>query len=143
MARKGAPEGNQHAAKGEKGKAITIYVPARALSDIREQLEREGYPASALEEMINERAREYALTGIESGVSPSPELDKWRFLADGWQVLSNHAEVMAPELLNNVHWMAMKADLERRSDEVGLTAFIQRIADERRERLEQEEDEED
>jgi hypothetical protein len=64
------------------------------------------------------------------------ELRDLAFMVSNWQALSNHAEVFAPELVNNTAWIALKSSLEQRTDEVGVTAFIKSIGEQYRQQLE-------
>jgi hypothetical protein len=69
------------------------------------------------------------------------ELRDLAFMVSNWQALSNHAEVFAPELVNNDQWIAMKQSLEQRTGEVGVTAFIRSIGEQYRKRIEEEDEE--
>lgn len=139
MAKKGAPGGNVNAEKKQTGKPMSLYLPADVLPAIAKQLEEEGKDNSETECL--KRTKEYALDGIREGIAPTSERKKLYYLVASWQALSNHAEVMAPELLDNPTWKTLKAFSEQRNDELGVTAFIDEMSERRRERFEQDEDE--
>ena len=122
------------------GKAISLYLSPNTLPDIKKLRKERGEEDTSETACIAE-AREYALDGIEKHIGPAPELDQLRFMVSNWQALSNHAEIFAPELLDNPHWIALKVSLEQRTDELGVTAFIRQVGERRRERIENEEDE--
>lgn len=122
------------------GKATSLYLAPNVLPDIKKLREKRGEEDTSETACVGE-AREYALDGIEKRIGPAPELDQLRFMVSNWQALSNHAEIFAPELLNNPHWIALKVSLEQRTDEIGVTAFIRQVGERRRERIENEEDE--
>lgn len=139
MAGQGAPKNNDYAEKEGRGKTISLYLPAEALATIKKQL---GDDAS--EAMCIKKAKEYALDGIEDRTGQAPHFDQLRFMVSNWQALTNHAEVFAPQLLQNDQWIAMKTDLERRTDDLGVTDFIRQIAERYRQQIEDaEEDGED
>jgi hypothetical protein len=141
MTKKGAPQGNANAEKKQKGKPMSLYLPADVLPAIAKQLEEEGKDTSETECL--KRAKEYALDGIREGLNPTPEREKLYYLVASWQALSNHAEVMAPELLDNPTWKAFKAFSLQRNDEVGVTAFMEKVSDRRREQFEREDEDEE
>ena len=138
MAGKGAPKGNRYASKGA-GVSTSIYIDRKTINAIAEQRKARGENAS--DDACVEQARAFASAGIEEHISPTPELDQLRFMVSNWQALSNHAEVFAPELRDNPQWIAMKVDLERRNDAIGITDFIRQVGERYRERIEAEDDE--
>jgi hypothetical protein len=129
MAKKGAPKGNTNAEKAQTGKTISLYLPADVLPTIAKQLKEEGKDNSETECL--KRVKEYALEGIREGLAPTSERKKLYYLVSSWRALSNHAEVMAPELLDNPTWIALKAFSEQRNDELGVTAFMEKVSDRR------------
>ncbi len=138
MADRGGQVGNKNAAKGA-GKTTSLYLSPKILGGIEKILKDQGKETG--ESACVDEARKYALAGIEERINPAPELDQLRFMVTNWQSLSNHAEVFAPELLNNPQWIAMKVSLEQRTDELGVTAFINQVAERYREKIEAEDDE--
>lgn len=64
------------------------------------------------------------------------------FHASNWQALAYNAEVFAPELLSNPRWLALKTDLERRTEEIGVGTFIRSVGERYKEQLEELDDEE-
>lgn len=122
--------------KGEQaGKTISLYIAAHVLPAIRERLGEQATESACIKQ-----AKTYALAGIEQALKPHPELDRLRFLVSNWQALVNHAEVFAPELLQNDQWCALKADLELRTEQAGVTAFIAHVAEQYRQKIETEEE---
>lgn len=141
MAKKGATEGNTYAAKEGTGKTVSLYLSPDVLPAIEKRRKERGERDISESACIKE-AKTYALDGIKDRIGPAPELDQLRFMISNWQALSNHAEVFAPELLDNPKWIAMKVSLEQRNDALGVTAFIDRVAERYRERIEAEDDDE-
>lgn len=131
----GAPKNNQYAAKEDgSGKTISLYVSGAQLAAIGLQLE------SATESEIVKQAKAYALDGIRQAIKPASDADQLRFLVSAWNALANHAEAFAPELRQNSQWCALKADLEWKNDRAGVTAFIDKVAEQYREKVEDEHD---
>ena len=136
-----AKAGNTNAVKAGTGKPMSVYLPITTITTIREMRAVRGESDLSERACIDE-ARKYAVAGLEDATSTSSKFDQLRYLVSNWQVMANHAEVFAPELLDNDRWLAMKANLEQQSNQAGVTEFIRQVGEKMRERIEQEEDEE-
>lgn len=130
MAGKGAPKGNTYAKKGA-GDTIGLYVKGDRLKKIKKQL------SNVSDDQCLDRAKQYALAGIEEGID-----NKLKYLVSDWQSLANIAEVLAPELLSNQQWQALKTVLEKRTEECGITEFIRQVGENLRAKIEESENDE-
>lgn len=130
-----ATEGNDYAVKEAKGKPMSLYLPANALPAI-EKKRRERGEEDLSETACRSEAREYALEGIKDRIGPAPMLDQLRYLVSNWQALSNHAEMFAPELRDNLQWIAIKVSLEQQNDQLGVTELVRQTAERYQERIE-------
>lgn len=130
MSRSGAQEGNTYAKKPDPGKTISLYVSGAQLAAVALQMNN----ATAAE--VVKQVKAYAIQGIQQAIKPVSEADQLRFLVSAWNALTNHAEAFAPELRANSQWCALKADLEWKNDRAGVTAFIERVAEQYREKAE-------
>lgn len=75
--------------------------------------------------------------GSRRGAGRPKKVEKF-FLVSDWKSLANNAEVWVPELLNNPQWVTIKKELDRRTEECGVTEFIRQVGEKLREKIETE-----